>query len=81
MTCEFDRNWGDEDGAPAVMLETCIIYVSGYREDQVFLVVPDTSVFGSCVPIILGTFTIGRVIMSSRRVKWMGFLPPGLLPN
>ena len=45
-----------------VKLETCIAGVGGYREDQVFLVVPDASAFGSCVPIILGTSTIGRVI-------------------
>ena len=45
-----------------VMLETCIAGVGGYREDHVFLVVPDTSAFGSHVPIILGTSTIRRVI-------------------
>ena len=45
-----------------VMLKTCIASVSGYWEDQVFLVVPDTSTFGSHVPIILGTSTIGGVI-------------------
>ena len=46
-----------------VMLKTCIAGVGGYREDQVFLVVPDASTFGSCVPpIILGKPTIGRVI-------------------
>ena len=42
-----------------VMLETCIAGVSGYRKDQVFLMVPDASAFGSHVPIILGTSTIG----------------------
>ena len=45
-----------------IMLETCIAGVGGYREDQVFLVVPDASTFGSHVPVILGTSTIGRVI-------------------
>ena len=45
-----------------IMLKTCVVGVCGYREDQVFLVVPDTSTFGSCVPIILGTSTIRRVI-------------------
>ena len=45
-----------------VMLKTCIAGVHGYREDQVFLVIADASAFGSHVPIILGTSTIGRVI-------------------
>ena len=45
-----------------IMLEMCIAGVGSYREDQVFLVVLDTSTFGSCVPIILGTSTIRGVI-------------------
>ena len=45
-----------------VMFQTCIAGVSGYREDQVFLVVPDATTFGNHVPIILGTSTIRRVI-------------------
>ena len=46
-----------------VMLGTCIAGVSGYREDQDFQLVPDGSAFGNCVPIILCTSTIGRVII------------------
>ena len=45
-----------------IMLKTCIAGVSGYREDHIFLMVSDTSTFRSHVPIILGTFTIRRVI-------------------
>ena len=44
------------------MLKTYIAGVGGYKEDQVFLVVADASMFGSHVPIILGTSTIRRVI-------------------
>ena len=45
-----------------IMLEMCIAGISGYREDQVFLVVSDTSTFGSHVSIMLGMSTIRRVI-------------------
>ena len=59
-----------------VMLKTCIIGVGGYREDQVFLVVPDTSAFGSCVPIILGTSTIRRVINVIKESEMDGLSTP-----
>ena len=36
--------------------------VAGYDEDVVFLVVLDRSNFGKRVPIMIGTFTLGRVI-------------------
>ena len=36
--------------------------VRGYNEDQVALVKPDATTFGSWVPVILGTPTINRVI-------------------
>ena len=51
MTCKFGQDWGNEDRTLRfIMLKTCIAGVGGYREDQVFLVVPDASTFRSHVP-------------------------------
>ena len=36
--------------------------VQGYNEDQVALAVPDSTVFGSQVPVTLGTPTINQII-------------------
>ena len=36
--------------------------IAGYDEDVVFLVVPDKSEFGCRVPLVIGTYTIGRII-------------------
>ena len=36
--------------------------VQGYNKDQVALVIPDPTDFGSWVPVILGTLTINRII-------------------
>ena len=36
--------------------------ITWYDEDVVFLEVPDESVFGCRVPLVIGTFTIGRII-------------------
>ena len=58
------------------MFKTCITGVGGYREDQVFLVVPYTSAFGSCVPIILGTSTIWRVINVIKESEMDGVSTP-----
>ena len=62
-----------------IMLKTCVTGVSGYRKDQVFLVVPDTSVFGSPVPIILGTSTIGRVITVIKESEMDGLSTPWVI--
>ena len=59
-----------------VMLKTGIIGVGGYREDQVFLVVPDTSAFGNHVLIILGTSTIRRVITVIKKSEMDGLSTP-----
>ena len=36
--------------------------IAGYDEDIVFIVVPDESEFGSRVPLVIGTCTIGQII-------------------
>ena len=36
--------------------------VQGYNEDQVALVIPDSTIFGSWWPVTLGTLTINQII-------------------
>ena len=36
--------------------------ITGYDEDMVFLVVPDESEFAWCVPIVVRTCTVGRIV-------------------
>ena len=36
--------------------------VQGYNEDQVALLIPDSTVFGSPVPVTLGTPTVSQII-------------------
>ena len=43
--------------------------VQGYDEDQVALVLPDSTVFGSWVPVILGTQTINHIINEVKENK------------
>ena len=59
-----------------VMLKTSIAGVIGYREDQIFQVVPDTSAFGNHVPVILGTSTIRRVINIIKESEMDGLSTP-----
>ena len=36
--------------------------IAGYDEDVVFLMVPDESEFSQRVPLVIGTYMIGRII-------------------
>ena len=60
--------------------------VWGYDEDQIALVIPDFSNFGTRVPIILGMPIIGRVVIVMREVEidalamsWVNARPAHLL--
>ena len=44
-----------------VILRVCVVEVAGY-DDVVFLIVPDKSEFSRCVPLVLGTCTLCRII-------------------
>ena len=48
----FSQAWG------YVLVRVQVEGVGGYNEDQVALVIPDTTSFGSQVPVTLGTLTI-----------------------
>ena len=45
-----------------VILRVRVNEITSYDEDVVFLVVPDESEFSQCVPIVIGTCTLGRII-------------------
>ena len=45
-----------------VILRVWVNEIAGYNEDLVFLVVPDESEFFQCVPIVIGTSMLGRII-------------------
>ena len=45
-----------------VILHMQVQGITGYDEDAVFLMVPDESEFGRRVPLVIGTYTIGRII-------------------
>ena len=45
-----------------VILHVQVWGITGYDEDAVFLVVPDESKFRWRVPLVVGTYTIGRII-------------------
>ena len=45
-----------------VILRVWVNKIAGYDEDVVFLVVPDELEFSQCVPIVIGTCMLGRII-------------------
>ena len=45
-----------------MILRVQVNEIASYNEDVVFLVVPDESEFSCCVPIVIGTCTLGRII-------------------
>ena len=45
-----------------VIIRVQVERVEGYDEDQVVLVIPDLTTFGSRVPVILGTPTINQIV-------------------
>ena len=45
-----------------VILHMQVRGIAGYDEDMVFLVVLDESEFGHRVPLVIGTYKIGRII-------------------
>ena len=45
-----------------IILHVQVWDITGYDEDAVLLVVSDESEFGRRVPLVVGTFTIGRII-------------------
>ena len=45
-----------------VIIQVQVDGVQGYDEDQIALVMPDLSNFGTQIPVILGTPTISQVI-------------------
>ena len=58
-----------------VVLKVQVEGVPSYREDQVFLVIDNSSAYSRQVPVILGTPTINRVIMVMRESE-MSTAPP-----
>ena len=52
-----------------VILHVQVQGIAGYDKDTVFLVVPDESELGQRVPLVVGTFTIGRIINVIREGK------------
>ena len=50
--------------------------MAGYNEDMVFLVVPDELEFSQCVPIVIGTCTLGRIINVIKESKMDRLLTP-----
>ena len=45
-----------------VILWVQVMEIAGYDEDVVFRVVPDKSEFSRCVPLVLGTCTLCRIV-------------------
>ena len=45
-----------------VILRVWVNEIAGYDEDMVFLVVPDELEFSWCVPIVIGTCMLGRIV-------------------
>ena len=45
-----------------IILWVHVVEITGYNEDVVFLIVPDESEFLRCVPLVLGTCTLCRII-------------------
>ena len=45
-----------------VILRVQVKEIVGYDEDVVFLVVLDESEFAQCIPIVVGTCTLGRIV-------------------
>ena len=45
-----------------VILQVQISKIASYDEDVVFLVVPDESKFSRCIPLVIWTCTLGRII-------------------
>ena len=56
-----------------LILRVQVKEITGYDKDVVFLVVSDESEFSQCVPIMIGTCTLGRIINMIRRVRWTDF--------
>ena len=45
-----------------VILLVQVSEIAGYDEDVAFLVVPDESEFSRCVPLVIGTCTLRRIV-------------------
>ena len=45
-----------------VILRVQVSEIAGYDEDVVFLVVPDESEFSRCIPLMIGTCTLGWIV-------------------
>ena len=45
-----------------VILQVQVTEIAGYDEDVVFLVIPDELEFSRCVPLVLGTCTLCRIV-------------------
>ena len=45
-----------------VILQVQLTKIAGYDKDIIFLVVPDESEFSRCVPLVIGTCALGRVV-------------------
>ena len=52
-----------------VILRVQVKEIVGYSEDMVFLVVPDKSEFAQCIPIIIGTCMLGRIMNAIKENK------------
>ena len=65
LSCVFLAKMPNELGSIRtyfVILYMQVREIAGYDEDVVFLMVPNESELGQRVPLVIGTFTIGRII-------------------
>ena len=46
-----------------VILWVQVSKITGYNKDVVFLVVPDKSEFSWCISLMIGTCTLGRIVI------------------
>ena len=62
-----------------VILGIRVNKITGYNEDVVFLMVPDESEFSQCVPIVIGTCTLGRIINVIKESEMDRLLTPWVM--
>ena len=53
-----------------VILQVQVSKIAGYDEDAIFLVVPDESEFSSCIRLVIGTCTLGRIVNIIKESEW-----------
>ena len=62
-----------------VILRVQVNKITSYNEDMVFLMAPDESEFSRCVPIVIGTCMLGRIINVIKESKMDRPLTPWVM--